>query len=57
MDLLQYQKKEAGVLRAKVTSKGGTTQAAIDVFTKHKLEKVFKSALNAAAKRAKELSK
>ena len=57
MDLLEHQKTDAGVLRAKVTSKGGTTQAAIDVFQKNKLEKIFKSALSAAKKRAKELSK
>jgi len=57
MDLLEHQKIDAGVLRAKVTSKGGTTQAALDVFQKNKLEKVFKSALSAAKKRAKELSK
>ena len=57
IDLLEHQKVDAGVLRAKVTSKGGTTQAAIDVFQKNKLEKVFKSALGAAKKRAKELSK
>lgn len=57
LGLLEQQKKDAGQLRAKVTSKGGTTQAAINVFAKHKSEKVFKSALNAAKKRAKELSK
>lgn len=57
VDLLENQSKEAGVLRAQVTSKGGTTQAAIDVFTKHKFEKVFKLALSAAKKRSKELSK
>ena len=57
MVLLEHQSVEAGDLRAKVTSKGGTTQAAMDVFQKHQLEKVFKSALDAAKKRAKELSK
>ena len=57
MNLFEHQKIDAGILRAKVTSKGGTTQAALDVFQKNKLEKVFKSALGAAKKRAKELSK
>lgn len=57
LDLLEYRKEGAGVLRARVTSKGGTTQAAMDVFRKHKLEKVFKAALSAAKKRARELSK
>ena len=56
LKLLEHQKEEAGVLRERVTSKGGTTQAALDVFRKHKLEKVFIAALNAAQKRAKELS-
>jgi len=56
LDLLEQEKKDAGQLRAKVTSKGGTTQAAIDVFQQNKSEKVFKSALSAAKKRAKELS-
>lgn len=45
------------VLRARVTSKGGTTQAAMDVFSKYHLERIFQEALKAAAKRAKELAK
>jgi len=57
LDLLDHQKEDAAVLRARVTSKGGTTQAAMDVFKKNKLEKVFKTALGAAKKRARELSK
>jgi pyrroline-5-carboxylate reductase len=57
MTLLSEQKEDAGVLRARVTSKGGTTQAAMDVFKKSNFEKVFKTALSAAKKRAKELSK
>lgn len=55
--LLEKSGEEAGVLRQKVTSKGGTTQAAMDVFLKHKIEEVFKEALLAAKKRAGELSK
>lgn len=57
LDLLVQQKEDAGVLRARVTSKGGTTQAAMDVFAKHDFKMVFKEALSAAKKRAKELSK
>lgn len=57
LNLLNEQKEDAGVLRARVTSKGGTTQAAMDVFKKYDLDKVFKAALNAAKKRARELSK
>jgi len=55
LDLLESQKEDAGVLRARVTSKGGTTQAAMEVFQKGAFEKTFKNALKAAAKRAKDL--
>jgi len=57
LDLLEKQKEDAGQLRAKVTSKGGTTQAAIDVFQKRKSKEIFKAALSAAKKRARKLSK
>ncbi len=57
LDLLENQEEDAGVLRERVTSKGGTTQAAMDVFKKGSFEKIFKDALKAAAKRAKELEK
>jgi len=57
LDLLESQEEDAGTLRAKVTSKGGTTQAAMDVFKKGSFEKIFKDALKAAAKRARELEK
>jgi pyrroline-5-carboxylate reductase len=41
----------------KVTSKGGTTEAALSIFTKDsELENIFKQALDKAAKRSKELS-
>jgi pyrroline-5-carboxylate reductase len=44
-------------LRTKVTSKGGTTQAAMDVFLKgDTFGKLMKEALSAAKKRAKELA-
>ncbi|MFC1510523.1 pyrroline-5-carboxylate reductase [Candidatus Omnitrophota bacterium] len=43
-------------LRAQVTSKKGTTEAAIKEFSKGKMDKVFKDALAAAKKRAKQLS-
>lgn len=54
--LLDQKREDPAILRAKVTSKGGTTQAAMDVFTKNKIEKIFINALKAAEKRAKELS-
>lgn len=55
--LLEKQGEEASVLRARVTSKGGTTQAAMDVFMKNKIEEIFKKALRAAQKRAGALSR
>ncbi|MCX5633426.1 MAG: pyrroline-5-carboxylate reductase [Phycisphaerae bacterium] len=44
------------ILRKLVTSPGGTTQAALKVFSKRNFEKMIKEALNAAAKRSRELS-
>ena len=55
--LLEKSEFEAATLRAKVTSKGGTTQAALDVFSKGKFDQLMKKALLAAKKRAKELAK
>lgn len=43
-------------LRRKVTSPGGTTEAAIKVLTDHKLVEAFSTALAAAARRSQELS-
>ena len=54
--LLDQQKEDAASLRAKVTSKGGTTQAAMDVLMKNKVDKIFSQALKAAQKRAKQLA-
>jgi len=44
-------------LTQQITSKGGTTEAALKVFTDSKLEKIWKEAVNAAYKKAQELSK
>ena len=55
--LLDRKKEDPGALRAKVTSKGGTTQAATDVFMKYKIDDIIAEALQAARKRAEELSK
>ena len=41
----------------KVSSKGGTTEKAIDVFKQKKLDVIIKQAVKAAHKRSKELSK
>ncbi|MDE1920958.1 MAG: pyrroline-5-carboxylate reductase [Candidatus Omnitrophica bacterium] len=56
--LLERSEFDAATLRAKVTSKGGTTQAAMEVFLKgDSFEKLMKNALLAAKKRAGELAK
>lgn len=44
-------------LRACVTSKGGTTEAAIRVFEEENIHQIIKNALNAAKKRSEELGK
>ena len=44
-------------LRVRVTSKGGTTQAALSIFEKENLAGIFEKALKAASQRAKQLSK
>ncbi len=55
--LLEQSEFDAATLRAKVTSKGGTTQAAMDVFSKGRLDQLMKNALSAAKNRARELAK
>lgn len=45
------------VLRERVTSKGGTTAAALDVFNQHQLMNIVRLAMVAADQRASELSK
>jgi len=49
-------KENPARLRAKVTSKGGTTEAAIKAFEKAKFNSIVKDALKAAEKKSKELS-
>lgn len=57
MKLLEALKIEPAVLRDKVTSKGGTTEAAIAVFEARKLKSIVRDAVKRAAARAKELSR
>lgn len=57
LNLLETQKEDAGVLRQRVTSKGGTTHAALKILMKHKFKILFKMALKSARQRAKELSR
>ena len=48
--------EEPAALRKKVTSKGGTTEAAFKVFERKGLGRIFREGIRAAARRAKELS-
>jgi len=56
-DLAQNSEDNISTLREKVTSKGGTTAAALDIFAKNKFGEVIEKAVEAAYKRAKELGK
>ena len=55
--LLEALREDPEALRKKVTSKGGTTEAALDVFEKKGFKDIVKDAVKAACKRSKELSK
>ncbi|SEL67370.1 pyrroline-5-carboxylate reductase [Colwellia chukchiensis] len=50
-------KTSIGTLRENVTSKGGTTQAAISAFSEGGLEQLVSTAMNSALARAKEMAK
>ncbi|MFA5085881.1 MAG: pyrroline-5-carboxylate reductase [Candidatus Omnitrophota bacterium] len=56
-NLLEALKEDAAILRSKVTSKGGTTEAAIKVFELKRLKDIIKDAVRAAKARSKELQK
>lgn len=56
-ELLESMNLSAKELREKVTSKGGTTEAALKSLDKDNFPKIFKKALDAANKRAGELNK
>lgn len=55
--LLEILKEPPAVLRSRVTSKGGTTEAAIKVFESKKFKNIIKAAVKAARMRSKELQK
>lgn len=55
--LLKELKEDPAVLRSKVTSKGGTTEAAIKVFESKKIKGIIRDAVKAARARSKELQK
>ncbi len=54
--LLEETGEAAASLRKKVTSKGGTTEAALRVLERHEVKKHLMDAVKAAAERSKELS-
>jgi pyrroline-5-carboxylate reductase len=54
--LLEETGEPAAVLRKKVTSKGGTTEAALEVMERHHVKERLMEAVQAAAQRSKELS-
>jgi len=56
LELIKDSRDEFEQWTKRVTSKGGTTQAALKVFDQAKLKKTLESALKAAAKRAKQLN-
>jgi len=55
--LLETLKEDPENLREKVTSKGGTTEAALKIFEKKAVKRIIKDAVKAAHRRSKELSK
>jgi pyrroline-5-carboxylate reductase len=57
LHLLKTKKESPGILRQKVTSKGGATQAALEVFMRQKTGRIFDQALKAAVVRAEKLSR
>ncbi|MCK4390601.1 MAG: pyrroline-5-carboxylate reductase [Desulfobacterales bacterium] len=54
--LMEETGEAAASLRKKVTSRGGTTEAALAVLESHRVKEHFVEALRAAARRSKELS-
>jgi len=54
--LVEALKEEPHILRKKVTSKGGTTEAALKVFDKRIVKSIIHDAVKAAHKRSKEIS-
>lgn len=55
--LIESLKADPAELRHKVTSKGGTTEAALKVFNKNKFRSILRDATAAACRRSKEMSK
>lgn len=55
LELLRESNLSAGMLRAKVTSRGGTTAAAVAVFEQKKMGEIFCEGVKAAYRRSREL--
>lgn len=55
--LLEKSGKSPEELRRQVTSKGGTTEAALKVFQEEGFDKIVGKAIDAACRRLKELSR
>ena len=53
--LLENMQEKASILKQQVTSKGGTTETALNEFNSSGVDKIFIKAINAAYKRSKEL--
>ncbi len=56
IELLSKIGEDPAVLRKRVTSKGGTTEAAFKVFKRHKLDAIIEKGIRAAKMRSKKLS-
>ena len=57
IEMAKSSKESLNTLRQKVTSKGGTTEAGLDVFQENHLDKVIAKAIHAATQRGEVLSK
>jgi pyrroline-5-carboxylate reductase len=55
--MVEHNTAAISTLRENVTSKGGTTFAALEQFRKDDLDKVVSNAMNAAIARAEEMAK
>ena len=54
--LIKKTSSSPSLLREKVTSKGGTTEAALNILDKNKVKNIFKKAIHAAKNRGSQLS-
>lgn len=57
IELLNRTEEDPSILRKKITSKGGTTEAAFKVFKKRGLDRIIQNGIKAAKDRSKKLSR